>query len=255
MKLTIGIPCFKAYSEAWMTVQAIRLFHADAIADTEILIVDNAGDPALERFALRTGSRYVLANNKRGPAAAKNAVVRNARGDWTLCIDSHVLLAPGSISALLAWIEANRSSIDLLHGPMLYDDLAGCADAMRPEWGTDRKFGIWRSTRVAALPTEVTEIPMHGCGLFATRTSVWPGFPAAWEGFANEEGYIHERYRRFGGRVLLLPALRWAHLFRQAEHPGPYSPTVEDLKRNFLIAYDDLKWDPAPVIARYGPRP
>jgi glycosyltransferase involved in cell wall biosynthesis len=237
-----------------MTIQALRLFHARDLADVEILVVDNAGDPALARLCAGTRTRYVQSTEKQGPAAAKNSVLRNARGAWTLCIDSHVLLAPGAISALLAWISEHPESIDLIHGPMLYDGLNSCASAMRPEWGTDGKFGVWWTTNVPPDDDPVREIPMHGCGLFACRTSVWPGFPDAWRGFANEEGYIHERFRRFGGRVLLLPALKWAHLFRQHEHPSPAPVTEEDLKRNFFIAYDDLKWDPAPVIARWGPR-
>ena len=44
-------------------------------------------------------------------------------------------------------------------------------------------------------------------------TGAWPGFPAAFRGFGGEEAYIHEKFRRAGGRRLCLPWLRWMHRF------------------------------------------
>jgi hypothetical protein len=128
-------------------------------------------------------------------------------------------------------------------------------DRMENRWGTDNKVGVWGASRsIDSLPLDAPpyDIPMHGCGLFAMRTGVFCGFPETWSGFACEEPWVAERVRRHGGRVLLHPALRWWHLFRQPEHPGPYRPTINDLKRNFFIAYRELGWDPSPVIARYG---
>jgi glycosyltransferase involved in cell wall biosynthesis len=245
--LTVGLPCYKAYPEAALTLQALRLYHD--LDGVELLVVDNAGDRALERLAGRAGARYVR-EEVPGPSHAKNRVFREARGEWTLCIDSHVLLAPGALTALRCYAIQHPDSIDLLHGPMLYDELRACADAMEPRWGTDKHFGVWR-TRATPPEGAPYEIPMHGCGLFACRSRIWPGFPLDWRGVANEEGYIHERFRRFGGKILCHPSLRWWHLFRQAEHPAPHAPRVADLARNFLIAYRDLGWDPAPVLERF----
>jgi glycosyltransferase involved in cell wall biosynthesis len=254
VKLTIGLPCFGAYYEAALTLQALRLGHD--LRDVELIVVDNGEDRALERLAGAVGARYVR-EEKRGPAHAKDRVFREARGAWTLCIDSHVVLWPGAVAALIRYGEENPASVDVLHGPLVMDD-GTLIDRMENTWGTDKKVGVWagyRSQESLPLDAAPFDIPMHGCGLFALRTGVWCGFPEAWRGFACEEPWVAERVRRWGGRVLLHPALRWWHLFRQAEHPGPHAPLVADLARNFHIAYRELKWDPAPVVERYGPPP
>src|SRR6202035_215150 len=57
------------------------------------------------------------------------------------------------------------------------------------------------------------EVPMHGCGLMSCRKEAWLGFHPRFRGFGCEEGYIHEKFRQAGGRVLCLPFLRWLHRF------------------------------------------
>jgi len=70
------------------------------------------------------------------------------------------------------------------------------------------------------------EITMQGLGLFACRRTAWQASIRV-RGFGGEEGYIHEKIRRRGGRVLCLPFLRWMHRF---ERPmgTPYSNRWED---------------------------
>jgi hypothetical protein len=87
-------------------------------------------------------------------------------------------------------------------------------------------------------------------GVFACRRAAWPGFNPRFQGFCCEEGYIHEKIRGGGGRVLCLPFLRWLHRF---DRPAgvPYRPKWEDRIRNFLIGYDELGLDPAPVFAHF----
>ncbi|MGL1784034.1 hypothetical protein ACSTG0_23510, partial [Vibrio parahaemolyticus] len=59
------------------------------------------------------------------------------------------------------------------------------------------------------------EIPMQGMGLFACRRDAWAGFNPDFRGFGGEEGYIHEKFRQRGGKVLCLPFLRWMHRFNR----------------------------------------
>ena len=75
-------------------------------------------------------------------------------------------------------------------------------------------FGQWeRDPRLDDPGREPFEIAMQGLGLFACRRSAWPGLNPRLRGFGGEEGYLHERFRRRGGRVLCHPRLGWAHRF------------------------------------------
>src|SRR5207244_2516072 len=76
----------------------------------------------------------------------------------------------------------------------------------------------------------------------------WPGFNPRFRGFGGEEGYLHEKVRRNGGRVLCLPALGWAHRFARPMG-APYRPTWEDRVRNYRIGWGEPGWDLAPMEA------
>jgi hypothetical protein len=87
---------------------------------------------------------------------------------------------------------------------------------------------------------------MQGLGLFACRRDSWPGLNPRFRGFGGEEGYLHEKVRRGGGRTVCLPALRWVHRFNRPEGV-PYPPAWDDRIRNYLIGWRELGWDDAPV--------
>ena len=249
MKLTIGLPCAGSYEEVWFTTQALRLYQD--LTDTEILIVDNGKEPHLERFVSSWAHRqvrHVRMEEQLGPAAAKNRVFAEARGEWVICMDSHVLLVPGAVARFRAWADAHPDCRDLLHGPLLYDDLISMADAMADEW----RGGMWGTWRGGSPGPELEpyEIPMHGCGLLACRRDSWLGFHPGMRGFGGEEGVIHAKYRKAGRRVLCLPWLRWNHLFRV--QAAPYPVTVEDRIRNYELGMGELGLDLAPMKAHFG---
>lgn len=249
MKLTIGMASCKNYAETWFTVQALRLYQD--LTDSEILIVDNDGDEHLQKFVDGWGApdvRYVRYTDKRGPAAAKDRVFDEARGAWVIVIDSHVLLVPGALARFRSWADAHPDSADLLHGPMLYDDLRATADAMNDEW----RGGFWGTWRHASVEpdAEPYSIPMHGMGLFACRRDAWLGFNPDFRGFGGEEGYIHEKFRQAGRDVLCLPFLRWNHHFRAGATPYPMDGN--DRIRNYRIGFDELGLDKAPIKAHFG---
>ena len=249
MKLTIGIPSFNNHAETWFTVQALRMYQD--LTDTEILIVDNFGDEALKNFVTTWASsqvRYVRHEPQEGPASAKNRVFAEAQGEWVLCMDSHVLLAPGCIARLRAWCDAHKDCMDLLHGYLLYDNLTSGADAMNDEW-RGHMWGTWREM-LTKQEQDVYSIPMHGMGLFACRKDAWLGFNPAFRGFGGEEGYIHAKYRKAGKDVKLLPFLRWNHYFRPGAPPFPLN--LNDRIQNYLIGFEELGLDPAPVHEHFN---
>jgi len=249
-ELTIGMATYDDFEGVYFTLQALRLYHD--LRDTELLVVDNFGCEATRAFVEGwTGARYLLATDAVGTAAPRDRVFREARGEAVLCCDSHVLFAPGAIAALKAYYRAHPGCIDLVQGPMLYDDLRSLSTHLEPVW-REHFWGIWATDPRGEDPGgEAFAIPMQGLGAFSCRKDAWPGFNPRFRGFGGEEGYIHEKVRRAGGRCLCLPALRWMHRFGR---PGgvPYPLTIDDKLRNYLIGHAELGLDPVPVMKHFA---
>ncbi len=252
--LTIGMATFNDYDGVYFSVQALRLYHPEVAERTEILVLDNFPEglaaAALKRLEQHVqGYRYVPANSVRG-TAVRDMIFRESNSDFVLCMDCHVLFAPGSLAAFLDYLEAHRDSNDLLQGPLLSDDLTTLSTHFDPVWSAGM-WGVWSYDNRGAEPSSPPfEIPMQGLGVFACRRAAWPGFNPRLRGFGGEEGYIHEKFRRAGARTLCLPFLRWTHRFERPLGPA-YDPSWEDRIRNYLIAFDELGFDLSPAIQHF----
>jgi glycosyltransferase involved in cell wall biosynthesis len=249
--LTIGMATYNDFDGVYFTLQSLRLYQD--LRDTELLVVDNYGCPETKRLVEGWvhGARYVLATEVRGTAAAKDRVFREAQGEAVLCCDSHVLLAPGTVGRLKEYYREHPGCPDLLQGPLVYDDLETISTHFDPVWRGEM-WGIWATDPRGQDPEgEPFEIPMQGMGAFSCRKGAWPGFNPGFRGFGWEEGYIHEKFRRAGGRCLCLPWLRWTHRFGRPAGPG-YSLTVEEKLRNYLIGHAELGWDLTPVLDHFS---
>jgi GR25 family glycosyltransferase involved in LPS biosynthesis len=252
--LTIGMATYDDYDGVYFTVQAIRLFHPEVTAETEILVIDNHPDGPCSKAlkAMETwvpGYRYIPCKRTQG-TAVRDVVFREAGADYVLCVDCHVMFAPGSLRQLLDYFQAHPDTRDLLQGPLIYDDLRSFSTHMDRTWSTGM-YGVWGSDPRAANPSAPPfEISLQGLGAFACRRSAWVGLNPRLRGFGGEEGYLHEKFRRAGGRALCLPFLRWMHRF---ERPMgvPYQNTWEDRIRNYLIIADELGNDPAPALEHF----
>ena len=236
------------------TVQAIGLYQAEVLADVSFLVVDNhpegAAGPALRALEGWLPSyRYVPFDGYRG-TAVRDLVFREACADIVCCIDSHVLLRPGALAHLLDWFSAHPDSRDLLQGPLMYDDLKVGPTHLKATWGAGM-FGQWdHDPRVDDPDCQPFEIPMQGLGLFACRQDAWPGLNPRLRGFGGEEGYLQEKFRQRGGRVLCHPQLGWLHRFARpagASYPNAW----EDRARNYYVAWSEIGWDPAPMEAHF----
>jgi len=249
--LTIGMATYNDFNGVYFTLQALRLYQD--LRDTELLVVDNYGCPDTKRLVEGWvhGARYVLATEVRGTAAAKDRVFREAHGEAVLCCDSHVLLAPGAVRRLKEYYREHPECPDLLQGPLVYDDLQTISTHFEPVWRGEM-WGIWQTDPRGQDPEgEPFEIPMQGMGLFSCRKDAWPGFNPMFRGFGWEEGYIHEKVRRAGGRCLCLPWLRWTHRFGRLAGIE-YPLTVEEKLRNYVIGHAELGWDLTPVLNHFS---
>jgi hypothetical protein len=252
--LTIGMPTFNDYDGVYFSVQALRLYHPEITADTEILILDN--DPhgpsaaGLKRLEGRVaGYRYFPYESFTG-TTVKDLVFREAAGAFVLVMDSHILFPPGSLKKFIDFLTTQSTSIDLWQGPLLSDELKPIATHFDSVW-SGGMHGQWGwDERASDIDAEPFEIPMQGMGVFACRREAWPGFNPRFQGFCCEEGYIQEKIRRQGGKALCLPFLRWLHRF---ERPAgiPYRPIWEDRIRNYFIRYSELGADTAELVQHF----
>ncbi len=253
-KLTIGMATFDDYDGVYFSAQAIRLYHPEVTDDTEILVIDNnpGGNaaPHLKNLEKIPNFRYVPCGEKTG-TAVRDKIFEEANSDAVLCIDSHVLIAPGAIFRLIKYFNDHPDCNDLLQGPLLHDDLSTKSTHFKPEWNRGM-YGVWGyDKRGSENNGQAFDIPMQGLGLFACSKNGWPGFHPGFKGFGGEEGYIHEKFRQRGDRTLCLPFMLWLHRF---ERPGgvPYTVNWEDRIRNYMLGFQELGLDTQPVIDHFN---
>lgn len=113
-------------------------------------------------------------------------------------------------------------------------------------------LGQWATDDRGRDPdAEPFEIPMQGLGVFAMKKDAWPGFNRHFKGFGGEEGYIHEKVRRRGGRTLCLPFLRWLHRFNRPQGV-PYANVWADRIHNYVIGHRENGLDEEPIREHFA---
>lgn len=247
--LTIAMATYDEYDATYFTLLSLCMYHPEIADEIAILVLDNhpSGPNALGLKHLekkRKGFRYVPYDRFSG-TTVRDFLFREANSEFVLVIDSHVLFPPGTLARLLAFLKTQRDSKDLFQGPLVAEDLQPYGTHFNPIWSKGM-YGRWGMDERGADPDAPPfEIPMQGLGVFACRKQAWPGLNPRFQGFGVEEGYVHEKIRRNGGKVMCLPFLRWLHRFRPGKVPYPLH--WADRVRNYLIAYDELGVDNAPV--------
>jgi hypothetical protein len=251
--LTFGSACYKDFEGAWMTLKALKVYHAGAI---DFLVIDNAPSSCKQTKGITeaVGGRYLHRPDLHGTSAPRDALFRLAKTPWVMCGDSHIMLEPEAIARFLDYVKADPESRDILTGPMHYDDGKTICTHWRQDNCAPGLWGVW-DTDPRYLKGEPFEIPMQGLGLFAMSRAAWPGFNPLFRGFGGEEGYIHEKVRQDGGRCLCLPALGWHHRFRDPGSPVPYPLSLDDHTWNLLVGHRELGIDAvAQIYEHFGKR-
>ncbi len=257
-KLTIGMACHDDYHGAVFTCQSLALHHA--LHDWEIVIVDNnpgsAHGKETAKFAASVSSRkdglirYVPMPEGGGTSQPRNRVFAEARGEIVVCMDAHVLLAPGSLDALLAWYEAHPDSLDLMQGPLIYDDLGNFSTHFDETWRSEME-GTWQTDPRGADPAgEPFDIAAQGLGFFACRRDAWLGFNENFREFGAEECYIHRKFRQAGRRTLCHPGIRWWHRFGRPDG-ARYRASRYGKVRNYVLGRQELGLDLTPIHAHF----
>ena len=171
-KLTIGMAVYNDFDGVYFSIQALRLYHAAAMHDVELIVVDNAPDapggsqmlvPLVQNASVGcAGAKYIPMPGGVGTSQPRNAVFAHAAGDAVVCMDSHVFLKPGAVARLIAYYDAHPDCRDLLSGPMLYDDFQNYETHFDDLWRAEM-WGVWgRAWRCACAGEESSKFQVPG---------------------------------------------------------------------------------------------
>jgi hypothetical protein len=159
IKLTVGMATHNDFLGLWPTIQALRLYHQEAMPHCELLVVDN--DPAgrqgqwnrdfmanwvsargaFEPFGQPAKVTYIEAPEVEGTGAPRDLVFQKASGEYVLCMDCHVLLTAGSLTRLIEFWNGNPGK-DIVGGPIFMDNLMTYGTHFDDVWGGGM-WGVW----------------------------------------------------------------------------------------------------------------
>jgi glycosyltransferase involved in cell wall biosynthesis len=123
MRITVVIPAYNA--EAHIAAALTSICDQGAIDDVEVIVVDDGSSDgtaeAVEHFGDRL-SVVVLRQQNAGPAAARNAGIRRARGRYCAFLDSDDLMLPGRLAAEAGMLDADPELGLVFTDLMTFDD-------------------------------------------------------------------------------------------------------------------------------------
>lgn len=247
-KLTIGMATYDDYDGVYFSIQALKLYQLKELdGQIQIIVIDNNpegkhGEQVKNFVEGWAKAKYIPFSDKKS-TSVRNEIFKNASGEYTLCMDSHVMFEPNAIHNLLKYYEENPNTKNLIQGPLWYDGLdSGMSTQFDPVWRSNM-YGIWGTNKEALEKGEPFEIPMMGLGMFSCKTSEWQGFNENFRGFGGEEGYIHEKFRQAGAKCICLPNVKWVHRFGRP-NGVPYRNVLEDRVWNYFVGWLEIYKDP-----------
>lgn len=245
--LTIGMATHDDFDGVFFSIQALKIYQLDGILDdVEIIVIDNNPESKhgqeVKNFTSGWAKVKYIPYTEKKSTSVRNEIFKNASGKYTVSMDSHVMFEPNGIKNLLEYYKQNPDTKNLIQGPLWYDDLKNVSTHFSPVW-RDMMYGIWETNKEAFEIGQPFEIPMMGLGMFSCKTSEWLGFNENFKGFGAEEGYIHEKFRRAGGKCICLPNLKWNHRFGRP-NGITYPNTIEDRIWNYFVGWLEILKDP-----------
>jgi hypothetical protein len=244
--LTIGMATYDDFHGVWATIQSLRLHQC--LQRVELLVVDNhpgsAHGEAVRKLMHdarhgNAGARYVEQADPVGNAVAKNRVMAEARGEWVLVMDCHVLLPHGVIGRLKSDVQIWGDSQDLYQGPCITGGSFTPMTHWRDEYGNEM-WGKWgQDPRGANAENPPFEIDGMGGGFFLCRRDSWLPFHAGMRGFGGESMYLQRKWLKHGRKVWCVPYLRWLHRYPRPDGI-PFPLRRDDKIRNQMIGHLEL---------------
>ena len=189
-KLTIGMATYDDFDGVYFSIQALKLYQLKGLeGQVQIIVIDNNpeskhGQEVKNFVEGWAKAKYIPFTDKKS-TSVRNEVFKNASGEYTLCMDSHVMFEPNAITNLLKYYEENPNTKNLIQGPLWYDSLdSNMSSQFYPVWRANM-YGIWGNNKEEMDKGEPFEIPMMGLGMFSCKTSEWQGFNKNFKGNTN----------------------------------------------------------------------
>lgn len=254
-KLSIGMVVYDDWDGFYFSIQALRMYHAEAMKDVEFVVINtNPSSPQgrevsnfIKANHIKEPIQYVKSDNSRG-AFTKGEIFNLAKTDYVLVMDCHVLLKPNAIRDLIGFFDAGFDNRGLVQGPLICDDMKSLSTHLKRTWGSGM-LGQWASDpRIKT--TSYFEIPAQGMGVFACRKDSWLGFNKSMEKFGGEEYYIHDKFRENGKNTKCLNSLGWLHRFGRPKGI-PYPIDQESKFKNQVRGHLELDKPVFEVIQHY----
>jgi hypothetical protein len=248
---TLGISTYDDYDGLYFTIQAARMYHKDI---TEIVIIDNNPTSnhgkTVKDFSNWQNPECKLVYvpfTEKVSSFNKEQVFKHATNEYVVVVDSHVLLFPESIKSLKNFYLNDHKPYDFIQGPLIYDDFKNYSTHLDLIWRTNF-YGVWATKETNE---RFFEIPAQGMGCFSCKKSEWLGFNPLFKGFGGEEGYIHEKYKKHGGRCICLQDLKWMHRFHRI-NGAPFPNILEDRCFNYFIGRFELEMGYEDIIEHFS---
>jgi hypothetical protein len=136
-KLTIGIPTHNDYDGLYFTIMSLKLYHPFLRTDeVEFVVIDNDPDnkkiaDSIQKLVRSVNGKYIPMREKTS-TTVKWLIPNYAEGEYVLIVDSHIMIEPGGIDALMSYYESNPNTKHLIQGPLLYDDFKTISTSFKP---------------------------------------------------------------------------------------------------------------------------
>ena len=106
--LSIIVPC---YNRNEMTTECIQSVMENT-QDYEIIIIDNGSDPPFKPpFSGFNEIRVIRNEENKGFPVAVNQGIRKSKGDTIILLNNDVVVTPGSLNHLAAWLESDQVEV------------------------------------------------------------------------------------------------------------------------------------------------
>jgi hypothetical protein len=154
-KICVAMAHCDDFSGVWSTVQSVFLHNEwDRPSDVEIILVDTSPTGSEHRklvqdFLNKGGNdtvgcrtrniKYIDMANFAGTTLPRDVVFEHSKADYVVVMDCHVMLKSNTLRRLLDWFEKNPECQDLIHGPMVYDNL----DIVSTHFTDQFRGGMW----------------------------------------------------------------------------------------------------------------
>lgn len=166
-KITIGMATYNDFEGVWCTVQSIFLHNNwNDPSDVEVVIVDTSPPGSdhkrlVQDLCKKHPIKYVELTENIGTTYPRDLIFSIATTPYVIVCDCHVMFPTNVLKQMLDWFEAHPKCDDLIHGPMVYDDLNGHATHMADQfrggmWGT--WSNIWSTPEGTLFSVEGQEV-------------------------------------------------------------------------------------------------